>query len=129
MKEWGIYWLASYPKSGNTWFRVFLANLRREKSEPVDINQLNIIGIASARELFDKMTGLKGADLTQKEIERLRPRVYEEMLKEAEESLFLKIHDAYTYTDKGECYLSAPQPPRRGSFFCEPLRLRRGADY
>lgn len=64
MKEWGIYWLASYPKSGNTWFRVFLANLRREKSEPVDINQLDTNGIASARELFDKMIGLEGADLT-----------------------------------------------------------------
>ena len=23
----GIYWLASYPKSGNTWFRAFLRNL------------------------------------------------------------------------------------------------------
>ena len=22
----GIIWLASFPKSGNTWFRIFLAN-------------------------------------------------------------------------------------------------------
>ena len=26
----GIIWLASYPKSGNTWFRVFLTNLLRD---------------------------------------------------------------------------------------------------
>ena len=30
-------WLASYPKSGNTWFRMLVANLSA-KDKPVDIN-------------------------------------------------------------------------------------------
>ena len=33
-----ITWLASYPKSGNTWLRVFLTNLRRNAAAPASIN-------------------------------------------------------------------------------------------
>src|SRR5207248_10417657 len=48
------FWLASYPKSGNTWFRLLVANLRQDK--PVDINDLpEHSGIASARGLFDNV--------------------------------------------------------------------------
>ena len=35
-----IIWLASYPKSGNTWMRAFLHNLLMNTREPVDINSL-----------------------------------------------------------------------------------------
>lgn len=102
----GIYWLASYPKSGNTWFRVFLSNLLQEKETPVNINQLNATPIASARNLFDDTTGLSAEDLTFEEIDNLRPRVYEQVAREVEEPVFLKIHDAYTYTSAGEPLVS-----------------------
>ena len=36
----GIIWLASYPKSGNTWLRAFLHNLLRDPGRPYDINKL-----------------------------------------------------------------------------------------
>ena len=36
-----IIWLASFPKSGNTWFRIFLANLTKGDAEPADINNLD----------------------------------------------------------------------------------------
>lgn len=49
----GIYWLASYPKSGNTWFRIFLVNLLNKSNEPIDINTIHIGQIASAREWID----------------------------------------------------------------------------
>ena len=43
-------WLASYPKSGNTWFRMLVANLSAKDGKPVDINDLpERGGIASAR--------------------------------------------------------------------------------
>ena len=52
-----LFWLASYPKSGNTWVRVFLANLQKGGDEPVDIN---VIGDywASGRDLLDRFYGL-----------------------------------------------------------------------
>ncbi len=43
-----IVWLASYPKSGNTWLRIFLANYIFNKPEPVPINQVHHLGIGDA---------------------------------------------------------------------------------
>lgn len=42
----GIWWLASYPKSGNTWLRAFIAAL--VSSEPADINKLSFLGCISS---------------------------------------------------------------------------------
>jgi len=96
----GITWLASYPKSGNTWFRIFLTNLLCDADAPASINELGNMPIASARGLFDDNMGFEASDLTADEIDRLRPELYIHLAKNATESLFLKIHDAYT--DVGE---------------------------
>ncbi len=97
----GIVWLASYPKSGNTWFRVFLANLRGDGQGPADINDLRSSPIASARGLFDDAVGIESSDLTHDEAARLRPEVYAQLAREATETLFIKIHDAFTFLDDG----------------------------
>lgn len=39
-----IVWLASYPKSGNTWTRVFLANYLLSTQKPVPINEVHRVG-------------------------------------------------------------------------------------
>lgn len=96
-----IIWLASYPKSGNTWLRAFLANLQSKQDEPVDINNLGGGPIASSRGVFDEAMGIEASDLTRAEIERYRPAVYEHMATFSEETLFLKIHDACTYSSAG----------------------------
>ena len=96
----GIIWLASYPKSGNTWFRVFLTNLRGEEGGPANINKLHSAPIASARGIFDDEAGVEASDLTPDEIDRLRPEIYTHLAKQAEETLFMKVHDACTSNDK-----------------------------
>jgi hypothetical protein len=96
-----IYWLASYPKSGNTWMRILLTNYLRNADQPADINSLDGGPIASARQVFDDRVGLEASDLTQDEIERYRPFVYEQMSEQASEPLFLKVHDAFTFTRFG----------------------------
>ena len=103
----GIVWLASYPKSGNTWFRVFLTNLQRNADTPADINALEAKPIASSRYLFDQAVGYKASDLKLEEINRLRPLVYEHLAATAAETLYMKAHDAYTMTDTGEPLFSA----------------------
>lgn len=95
-----IIWLASYPKSGNTWFRVFLTNLRGEIEGPADINDLKNTPIASTRRIFDDEAGIEASDLTPDEIDRLRPEVYTHLAERADETLFMKVHDAYTSNDK-----------------------------
>lgn len=92
----GIIWLASYPKSGNTWFRIFLTNLLRGTDTPTSINELESTPIASARAIFDQHIGFEASDLSANEIDRLRPELYCHLAEEAEEPLFMKIHDAYT---------------------------------
>ena len=96
-----IIWLASYPKSGNTWFRIFLTNLLQDKNKPADINQLERTPIASARKIFDEMVGVDAANVSHEEIDSLRPEVYEYLSRQAKETRFFKIHDAYTFVDNG----------------------------
>ena len=46
-----LLWLASYPKSGNTWMRAFLANYIFNLDRPVPVNQLSRLGIGDANTL------------------------------------------------------------------------------
>jgi aryl sulfotransferase len=93
-----IIWLASYPKSGNTWFRVFLTNLLLDGDVPASINELESTPIASARSIFDENMGFEASDLSEDEIDRLRPELYTHLAQNLNEPLFMKIHDAYTET-------------------------------
>lgn len=43
-----IVWLASYPKSGNTWTRIFLANYLLNPPEALPINQAHRVGMGDA---------------------------------------------------------------------------------
>lgn len=110
-------WLASYPKSGNTWLRMLIANLSATGG-PADINDLpERGGIASAREPFDFLMLIDSGLLTHDEIDALRPRIYEELARGAQDDeydvpgdappvRFVKAHDAYTLTPDGEPLLA-----------------------
>jgi hypothetical protein len=116
-------WLASYPKSGNTWFRMLVANLSAKDGKPVDINDLpERGGIASARGPFDYLSLIDSGLMTHDEIDCLRPRIYQELAAGAADDeydkpddtppvRFIKVHDAYTLTPKGEPLLAG----RRGA--------------
>ena len=97
----GIFWLASYPNSGNTWFRTVLRTYMSGAETPVDINALQTGQIASSRAWVDDVAGFDTADLTQTEIEDLRPHVYRWSAAEIAETGYHKIHDAYRMTRDG----------------------------
>lgn len=96
-----IVWLASYPKSGNTWLRVLLANYLGEGQAPVDINELSGGPIASARLWFDEWAGLEASELDDETIDELRPGVYRCMARAASKRLYMKVHDAWQRTVGG----------------------------
>src|SRR3546814_17889789 len=50
----GILWLASYPKSGNTWMRVFLANLILDEPEPLPLKRINEVCSSEPNESWFK---------------------------------------------------------------------------
>jgi aryl sulfotransferase len=96
----GIWWLASYPKSGNTWCRAFLVNLLADQDQPANINRLRTGSIAGARVWLDDVLGFDTADLTPDEIDALRPEVYR--WSEDGGPPYHKIHDAYTVDAHGQ---------------------------
>ncbi len=97
-----IVWLASYPKSGNTWFRAFITALLNPGLAEVDINSLHPTTIASSRQLFDELAGVSSADLSPEEVDRLRPRVYRQNALESDDMIYHKIHDAWIRLPDGE---------------------------
>ncbi|MEE4196498.1 MAG: sulfotransferase domain-containing protein [Bacteroidales bacterium] len=99
MPEKNVIWLASYPKSGNTWFRIFITNLLGDSDQPASINDLKETSISSSRRIFDEYTGLSSADMTFEEIDRLRPDVYRMQSEESEELLFKKVHDRFYFVE------------------------------
>lgn len=93
----GIVWLASYPKSGNTWMRVFLANYVLNRPEPVDINELKSFTFGEHHiEYFERVSGQAAADLDDVALNRLRPEVQRMIFREAKGIAFTKTHSAIT---------------------------------
>ena len=53
-----IIWLASYPKSGNTWTRLFLANYLMNAQTPVPINQAHRFAMGDAMvKMYSRVAG------------------------------------------------------------------------
>lgn len=89
-----IVWLASYPKSGNTWLRAFLANLVANRSEPVPLAELpRYADDEASPELFTLLAGRPSAGLSFGEIAELRPLVHAEIAARAQGTRFVKTHN------------------------------------
>lgn len=90
----GIIWLASYPKSGNTWARAFLHNLLMNSQEPVDINAFNRFSASEARaKLFNRFDPRPLTTWTNKEVMETRAKVHEYLTKVSPDSVFVKTHN------------------------------------
>lgn len=103
----GIFWLASYPKSGNTWLRALLTNYLSATDQPADINDLEGLTAAS-RTLFDETLGFESSHLTAKEMDHYRPLVYTRWAEEFPGPLFVKVHDAFRTNDDGRPLFPRP---------------------
>lgn len=101
----GLVWLASYPKSGNTWLRILLANLSavlEGARAGQDINALTLpMEVSNHRDLFLDDTLLDPTLLTAAEINGLRPDLYAYWAAQAPGPLFVKSHDPYLHTARG----------------------------
>ena len=96
----GIVWLASYPKSGNTWVRSFLNNLHAVMEngldiEPQDINKLQRltawdIGAAQYQHFLEKPV----AECTAAEIDAVRAKVQRAVAANNTGVLLVKTHNA-----------------------------------
>ena len=111
-----IVWLASYPKSGNTWLRVFLANLLSDGTKPFPIDHLSrVIPNAAARSAFDAELGIDSDDLHFDECDRLREGYHRFVSGKAASVLYYKIHDAFSFLPDGCCLI--PRDATRNAIY------------
>ena len=123
-----ILWLASYPKSGNTWLRAFLHNLFRNPDTPFDINRMSELtrgrqpgpvvqttrcawrgGAEPGR---SRASQARGARADRRERAGYRHRQDPQRARRGGR----RAHD-HPVTD-GRRDLRRAQPPRRGPFLC-----------
>lgn len=94
-----IVWLASFPKSGNTWLRILLAHLLEE--QPIDINDITVGTSAANRRVVDEWLGFESGYLSHAEVDQLRPEIYRRLAHARPDPFFMKVHDAYRLNPDG----------------------------
>ena len=115
MSEKEAYWyLASYPKSGNTWCRVFITELRRltgldsaeatataqDSERELRLNRDLATGsIMSSRHWLDDQLGIDTSDLRWAELDRVRGRIGHQRALYSECLRYHKVHDAFFSSD------------------------------
>ena len=97
-----IIWLASYPKSGNTWLRAFLHNLLRNPSDAYDVNKMSDFTLGdSMGQLYQKFLRKPVPEMTHEEIAAIRPKVQDLLSKTMPDNVFVKTHNALvTYLER-----------------------------
>ncbi len=96
-----VIWLASYPKSGNTWMRAFLHNLLRDPASPMSIREIDSFTLGDSQaNWYQQFTDKKPIDLTLEDLAALRPKVHRAMMSAHPDSVFVKTH-SYMGESKG----------------------------
>jgi len=88
-----IIWIASYPKSGNTWFRIFLARFL------YGIQNINAISIPiySSKSFLEKEADIDVSELSDVDLHQLRLDVYAKYISNERDIFPVKIHDCFQY--------------------------------
>jgi Sulfotransferase domain len=96
----GILWLASYPKSGNTWLRIFLGNLFNDADTPLDINKLGVYSFGEmSPDLYERVSGRVLATMSDRELHLLRPQVHRLLFGLRPDTAIVKTHCAIAVQD------------------------------
>lgn len=89
----GILWLASYPKSGNTWIRVFLANLILDEGTPLPLQRINEVCSSEPNEVwFKPLSKTPVGELSKKKTAALRVKAQERAVSLNKNIMPMKTH-------------------------------------
>jgi hypothetical protein len=90
-----ILWLASFPKSGNTWLRAFLGNYFANSTSPLSLDQVHGQGFSDAQAWpYQEISGKLPPEMTEEEIGALRPRVHAKLASTSQDHVLVKTHNA-----------------------------------
>lgn len=87
-------WLASYPKSGNTWTRLFFTALLQENE--LNINEMKTDGIISSRLVIDSTLGMNSAEIPERDLLKYKSSLFHKWAENHvnKEYLLVKVHDS-----------------------------------
>lgn len=91
-----LLWVASYPKSGNTWVRAFLENYLQNRDSSIDINTMHAFSTSESyanRYQVYLPHGKQTTELSLDEICALRPKVQADIAHQANGTIFVKTHN------------------------------------
>ncbi len=90
----GIIWLASYPKSGNTWVRSFLQNIIAAPNDMVHINELSQFAYGDGQKFwYEQVAGGSLEGLNPEDVMKLTPKAQELMVRSRPQTVFVKTHN------------------------------------
>jgi hypothetical protein len=90
-----LLWIASYPKSGNTWVRAFLHNYIRQPDAPYDINRLTDLTAADINaERYHRYDPRPASQYTVADVQRMRRLVQRDLTALDSTLVFVKTHNA-----------------------------------
>ncbi|MFA7639921.1 MAG: sulfotransferase domain-containing protein [Parvibaculum sp.] len=91
-----LIWLASYPKSGNTWMRIFLLNLLRDRDEPLDINKMAALSpLDTGRSWYEPFSKRPLEELSEPELAKLIPLGHRRITELRPDSILVKTHNFF----------------------------------
>jgi hypothetical protein len=90
-----LVWIASYPKSGNTWLRAFLHNYIRQPATPADINRLAELTASDVNaERYRRYDPRPASQYSIADVQRMRPKVHRDLMALDSTFVFVKTHNA-----------------------------------
>ncbi len=90
-----LVWIASYPKSGNTWVRAFLHNYIRQGNAPYDINALTDLTAADTNaERYQRYDPRPASRYSIADVQRMRRLVHRDLTALDKTLVFVKTHNA-----------------------------------
>ena len=110
-----LVWLASYPKSGNTWFRSFLTVLL--KNQQIDLNKMATDGIFSGKNFVENILDVHADYLTERQIELYQRLAFTYLSETSSKKLYIKIHDAFTFSELDKLPLIPEAPSACAVYF------------
>ena len=102
-----LVWLASYPKSGNTWLRAMLSHLLHAPGETFSVNALAGGIIGGDRHALDDACAISSAEMTPAELLPYRALLHRQMAAEVAAPFFVKTHDRYALAPDGTALFPA----------------------
>tara|TARA_R110002167_G_scaffold81834_5_gene223675 strand:- start:401 stop:1285 length:885 start_codon:yes stop_codon:yes gene_type:complete len=102
-----LYWLASYPKSGNTFLRILLSNYFSPTNEPIHINNISMHDQLNLRKHFEEFLGVSLDEISDELKNELRPDFSLWLSQQQKYSpSFCKVHNQFRFSGEENAVFS-----------------------